>query len=206
MRRIGPAVIVVALLAAACGSAGTADGVASLADEPPSAPETPPTTLDQEAAILAFTQCLREQGLDVADPEVDADGNLRPLLRPARPQDIDREEAAAAREACAEYLDAIALGFERVDRGIIEDLLVEYAACMRDNGVDMPDPGFDDGPGPGQGPGGGPFGEIDRDDPAFQEADGVCRSVFTDTGLGDGPRGGGFGPPPGAGDNGDGGS
>ena len=59
--------------------------------------------------------------------------------------------------ACGELLEGATLGFrEGFDRTELEDTLVEYAACMRENGYDMPDPDFSgSGAGPGAGPGGG---------------------------------------------------
>ncbi|GAG42818.1 unnamed protein product, partial [marine sediment metagenome] len=44
--------------------------------------------VSDEEAILAFAACLRDEGIDVDDPTVDADGNLRP----PRPRDIAQED------------------------------------------------------------------------------------------------------------------
>ncbi|MBP2323830.1 uncharacterized protein YceK [Kibdelosporangium banguiense] len=52
-----------------------------------------------------------------------------------------------------------------------EEQMQKFAQCMRDNGVDMPDPE----PGGGMGGGGG---NIDRDSPAFQKAMDACRSML----------------------------
>ena len=69
--------LVLALVAAACGGDGSSEGVASLegvtADDPVSATEESPTGVDVEEAMLAFAQCMRDQGLDIEDPTVDAD-------------------------------------------------------------------------------------------------------------------------------------
>lgn len=193
MRRVLLLPVVLALVATACGgSAGADDGVASLdasavidAGATTAAPEP-----SQEEALLAFTACLRDQGIDVPDPTMDAAGNLR-LARPdTAPGDpgFDRETFRAAREACAEHLQDVTLGFRGEDRTEIEDQLLEFAACVRDNGYDMPDPDFSAEP--GQGGGGGPFGQIDREDPVFQAAQAACADVLP--GIG---RGGGLRPP-----------
>ncbi len=51
--------------------------------------------------------------------------------------------------------------------------MLEYARCMRDEGVDMPDPDFSQGGGfIGMG------GDVDPDDPDFRAADEVCRSIL----------------------------
>jgi hypothetical protein len=192
---------VVALVATACGgSAGADDGVASL-DESAALDAAPATTVaavSHEDALLAFTACLREQGIAVPDPTMDSDGNLQ-LARPGGAQedpDFDRDVFRAAREACVEHLEGVALGFRGEDRTDIEDQLLEFAACVRDNGYDMPDPDFSATP--GQGGGGGPFGGIDRSDPVFQAAAEACADSLPGVGRGGGP------PPPGGGQGSDG--
>ena len=46
---------------------------------------------------------------------------------------------------------------------------------MRDNGFDMPDPDFSRFALPGEdGPGAGPFGDLDPEDPAFEQAFQSC--------------------------------
>lgn len=171
-----------ALLAAACGGGGdTTEGVASLSetDQAPSSTVTS-TTIDPEEALMAFTACMREQGIELEDPTVDAEGNLQ-LPRP--PTDLtprEREEAREAFQECADLLEGVALGLLGVTETELEDALVRYAACMREQGYDLPDPDFSQGlarPG-------GIFGrDIDPNDPAFQAADAVCRDVFTEAGI-----------------------
>lgn len=167
-----------ALLIAACSSATGAD-VASLSDTDvaPTADETPdPGETDDEAALLAFAACMREQGVeDFEDPDVDSTGGVSFGLR-GQGGDVDRETMRTAMDACRDHLDGLAIGPGSVDRSEIEDELVEFAACMRDNGYDMPDPDFSGAPG-----GGGPFAELDPDDPAFQDALEACEDSFGGT-------------------------
>ncbi len=189
------------LLAAACSGSDSDSVVASLETtpktvqdgQPPSdeAPAEEPAS--DEEAILAFAACLRDEGLDVEDPTVDADGNLRPP-RPRDIEEVDREMMRTAMEACSEYLENVAFGLDGEDQTERQDQLLEYAACMRDNGFDMADPDFSTMGNPGQG-GGGPFGALDRDDPAFQKAQDACADIFGADGRipGAGPGGGGRG-------------
>jgi len=189
------------LLAAACSGSDSDSGVASLETTPesvqneqqPSDEAAAEEPASDEEAILAFAACLRDEGLDVEDPTVDADGNLRP----PRPRDIgelDREMMRTAMEACSEYLENVAFGLDGEDQTERQDQLLEYASCMRDNGYDMPDPDFSTMGNPGQS-GGGPFGALDRDDPAFQTAQEACADIFGADGRvpGAGPGGGGGG-------------
>jgi len=177
-----PLLLAFGLLAAACSS-GTADsGVASL-ESGSAETQSSDTTVaagSEEDAVLAFTACLRDEGLDVEDPTVDADGNLRPP-RPRDVANLDREQARTAFDACSDYLQDVTFGFDGADQTERQDQLLEYAVCMRDNGYDMPDPDLTRSGTPGQG-GGGPFGELDLNDPAFQSAQTACSDIFGGTG------------------------
>ncbi|MGB5431841.1 MAG: hypothetical protein WBO21_02425 [Acidimicrobiia bacterium] len=191
MRRsiIIAALLAFGLIAASCGGSESDSGVASLEtpsqatdnQEQAQSDEAVAEPISDEAAILAFAACLREEGVDVEDPTVDSDGNLRP----PRPRDIgqeDREMVRAAMDSCSKHLESVAFGLDAADRSEREDQLFEYAACMRDHGYDMPDPDFSTFGEPGQGGsgagGGGPFGAIDQDDPTFQTAQEACADIF----------------------------
>lgn len=178
-RIILPLLLVLGLLAAACSSADSDSGVASLESDSQSSSQegNVEDSASEEEAVMAFTVCLRDEGLDVEDPTVDDQGNLRPP-RPRDLESTDREVAGAAFEACSSYLENVTFGFEDEDRTEREDELLAFAACARDNGYDMPDPDFSTPRTPGQG-GGGPFGGLDRDDPAFQTALAACSDVFS---------------------------
>jgi hypothetical protein len=203
-----------ALIFAACGGTDEADpGVASLSNgTSTTAPADGAGTdeVDQEQAAIALTECLREQGLDIDDPTVDADGNVQ-LGRPNNISEGDgvRREFRTGFEACQDLAEGLGLGFGRADRTEIEDTLFEFAACMRDNGYDMPDPDFSNfGPGNenegesgGPGQGGGPLGDIDQDDPDFEAAQEVCGELLAGFGPGGG-RGLGGGPGAGGGEGG----
>ena len=198
MNRIVIAIAAFALLAAACGGSDS-EGVASLesVDTTIAQEASIATDIDDEDALLEFSACLRENGIeDFEDPTINADGtpefNLRSLGG-----EHDRDEMQAAFEACQDHLEGIAFGPGSVDLTEMEDTLVEFSACMRDNGYDMPDPdlsNFGNGGGGEGGEGGGLFGgELDRDDPDFISAMGECQYLFENLsfGRGGGPAGGG---------------
>ena len=93
---------------------------------------------------------------------------------------------------CPETIEGASLGRrgDDFDATAFQDTLLEFAACMRDNGYDMPDPDFSNsGGGPGTG-GGGPFGEVDRSDPDFIAAEEACGDIMAGfRGPGTGQRG-----------------
>jgi anti-sigma regulatory factor (Ser/Thr protein kinase) len=175
-----------ALLLAAC-SGSSSDSVVSLDDATPEADVGTEEIVVQDAtdedAILAFAACMRDNGVeDFEDPEVAADGSVQfGFGGGGQTSDVDRETMETARQACGEFLEGVAFGRNSEDRSEIEDQLYEFAACMRDNGYDMPDPDFSAEPGQGA-QGGGPFGgAIDSDDPSFQSALEGCEDAFGGT-------------------------
>jgi hypothetical protein len=219
------AVLAVAGLLAACGSDGSGgsddsagnDDVASLSDDD-SNEQAQADDTDDEEELLDWVECMRDEGVDIPDPTRDEDGNLvieGPGIRigsggaagtssddaPADGDepDVDPEQMDAAMEACGE---PPALGPNDIsdeDRQAREEAALEFAQCMRDQGIeDFPDPDFsdmgpggepqqrssdDDDAGDGSDDGGprvvlGPFGEIDLDDPEIRAAFEACQDVL----------------------------
>jgi hypothetical protein len=130
------------LVLAACGS--DSDDVPSLRtiEDTQSADPTPDaadSVRDNEARMMAFTQCLRDQGIDVLDPVVDADGNVE---KPEFAEGVgyNKEALGAAWEACAEHLEGFTFEKERVDVSELVDQYVALATCMREKGYDVDDP------------------------------------------------------------------
>lgn len=167
------------LLAVATGCSGSSDEpqVAAIEDVADEASETNGTETtapeDPQEAILAFTDCLRDHGFDVPDPQFGGPGGRREAFEDAG---IDPEdpEFRAAQEECRPLLAAIQQRFDGEDRQASEDAALEFARCMRERGFDVPDPQFDSGP-----PVAGIFGgDAERDDPEFQEAREVCSQAF----------------------------
>jgi len=95
--------------------------------------------LDDEAKMMAFVQCMRDEGIEFLDPTVDSEGNVqRPEL--AEGVEVTREELGAAYEACAEHLEGLTLEREREDVSEQVDYFVAIATCLRDKGYDVDDP------------------------------------------------------------------
>lgn len=177
------ALLVVMILAiAACGS-GSGDEVATLDDT--SVVETEEPTSDEldddaEAAILAFSQCMRDNGVpEFPDPELDANGNFR-VFAGGGPGalGVDQDTIQAAQEECFPLIEGIIQNFVGTDFSELEDTFLEFAECMREQGIDMPDPDFSQGFGPGAGGRAGILGDIDPTDPQFVAAAEECQGIF----------------------------
>jgi hypothetical protein len=169
--------LLISLAAGACSGGAANSAVASL-DTDAEDTETQSTEAESipgEEAVLAFTACLRDEGLDVDDPAVDGEGNLvapTPHALAARTMDIAAVHSAF--DVCQGFLDNVTFGLSTEDLTGREDELLAFAVCMRENGYDMPDPDFS---GDGHS-GAGPFGDaIDTDDPDFQRAVESCDGI-----------------------------
>jgi hypothetical protein len=166
---------VVALVAVGCGSASNSD-VASLETDFGAILNSAPGEIPGEDSVLEFTACLRDEGLTVDDPAVDAEGNLvAPTPHAVAARSLDMGAVHDAFDVCKDLLENVAFGMSTEDLTEREDELLAFAICMRENGYDMPDPDFS-----GEGhTGAGPFGDaIDTDDPAFQAAAPSCEGII----------------------------
>lgn len=119
----------------ACGSNGGGnEGVASLngGDQKPSGQNEQADTGSDEDRMRAFAKCMRENGVDMEDPK--PGGGV--AMRAAGPDDADRMQKAD--EACKHLLPnggkPKPLSPEELDKAR------QTAKCMREHGIDMPDP------------------------------------------------------------------
>jgi hypothetical protein len=193
--RIAFAAMAMAGMLAACGSSADDgsdgdDGVASLGStttSPDSEEQTPETSLDPQEAMLAYTECMRDEGIDMPDPQMSEDGTGGGMVitREAGGEndqgpafDPESEEFQAAEEKCSPIMDD-AIGSIEVDpeqQAEMREQMLEYAQCMRDQGLDFPDPEFSDNGRVTMGGGPGEDGEAptDAEMEAMDAANEVC--------------------------------
>ena len=173
MKRLAIGISAFALLVAACSSGDDAGKVASLESAEDSSIADVAASIDDEQALINFSACMRDQGMDFPDPIVGADGY--PRFDFANPEDINRDALFEAGEACREHLEGVVLGLPDFDTAEFNDTFLEYAACMRENGFEEIPDRID-------------FaaimrGEelsIDPTDPDFIAADEQCRDIFAE--------------------------
>jgi hypothetical protein len=191
-----------ALAASACGG-DSAEGtqVASLGG---SSTQSETTTTgassdDPQEILLEYTECMRDEGIDLPDPDFSggARGGFRIQLGP-NGMDPDDPEFQAARKKCEPILANLRQQFDPEEQEERQEAALEFAKCMREHGIDIPDPDFSGGGAPGRRAEGGPFGDsgVDPDDPDFRAAQEECDDVFGDRGgpfLSPGRGGGGGG-------------
>ena len=104
-------VVVIGLLLVGCGS--DSNDVPSLAATP--TPIEEDEILDVETKMMEFAECLRNEGLEIIDPVVDADGNVQ-MPELVEGSNVSKEEWIAAFEVCGEIIENITFGKDEVDR------------------------------------------------------------------------------------------
>lgn len=154
------------LVMTGCGSEEGGTDVASGSGAQPTGTASSATpSLSQEEMGVKFAQCLRENGVNVPDPEPGKGPQIR--LDPS--SGVTKEDVDKAMEACREF-DPQANG-SNGSNPQAEENGRKYAECMRKNGVEkFPDPK------PGQ-RGILIDGETAKD-PDLQKAQEACQSIM----------------------------
>lgn len=169
------------LAIAACGSGARPSGVSTLQSPGTRASDAagPSASLDPEAAQLAFSRCMREHGVEVPDPVVvsgDASGPAFGAV-PIGGPDVDPTKMQAALEACQSLLGQAGGTGGAPDPAQL-DQMVKFAGCMREHGIDLPDPNSDGNLTYGNASGAPAGGNMDPSSPEFQAASEACRSFL----------------------------
>jgi hypothetical protein len=143
---------------------------------------------------LKFSKCMRDHGVDFPDPQRVGSGGIKLAVKNVNPND---PKTKAAQSACQKYMKIG--GGETLDpakRAQLQEAALKFARCMREHGVDIPDPKlsgnggltFQAGPGSGSGPkSSGNSGTglgANPDSPKFKEADKACNHFLGDRGAG----------------------
>jgi hypothetical protein len=169
------AVALVLTLTACGGESGDSNGVASLTstsgqsttEDGQSSDDAPRAASrdEQEQAGLDYARCMREHGVDFPDP---VNGRFQLRVRPGGQQKLQEAE-----EACRGILQKVAPKLSEEEEAEVREAALAFARCMREHGVDMPDPEFR--------PGGGVLQKADKGmvrDPDFEEAQKACEPIL----------------------------
>jgi hypothetical protein len=115
-------------------------------------------------AQVKFAQCMREHGIDFPDP---GEGPVTVGGRGTTP-----EEMKAAEKACAKYRDAIKPPeLSDAQKAEFKEAALAHARCMREHGIDFPDPTFSEDGGARVRIG---AGGVEPDDDDFKAAEKAC--------------------------------
>ena len=105
-------------------------------------PSKPASTQTQEAknrkAMLDLARCMRENGVDMPDPEFNG-GRVTQRMKGGNP-----DKMRAAEKACEKYRSQIkAPEMSASEKQEFKKAALANARCMREHGIDFPDPEFD---------------------------------------------------------------
>ncbi|MBX6767341.1 MAG: hypothetical protein IRY90_09355 [Actinomadura rubrobrunea] len=95
---------------------------------------SPSRSLDPDDAMLEFARCMRANGINVPDPK---DGDPKGIRLAVK--GVDRDRLQDAMEKCRPYLVAGGRIPDLKDPKV-RDQYTELAQCMRQQGIDVPDP------------------------------------------------------------------
>ena len=156
------ALAIAALAVTACGGGDPASGAAAAKNGP---------SAEMRRAMLDYARCMREHGVDMPDPTF-SDGGARVEQR-SRAGKIRPEQARSAEQACKHFREKIKPPtLTDAEKEEFKQQALAQARCMREHGVDMPDPTFnrDGGATVRMGKGSG----FRPDDPKVRAAERAC--------------------------------
>jgi hypothetical protein len=128
------AVLPIVLGVSACGGGKSDNGVATAGGGEAVAAASPGESIDARDAQLKYAQCMREHGIDVADPEPG-----KPVRITGNGDKANYDKLQAAQKACRPILEQGGVAPEANDPER-QDANLKYAQCMREHGVNVPDP------------------------------------------------------------------
>ena len=133
-----------------------------------------------EQAALKHARCMREHGVNVPDPKPGAGGVV--VVSPGE-EGGDPKAMERAGAACDKYLRDIPppqLSDDQKEE--MRDGALAHARCMREQGIDFPDPKFSDDGGISV-----DARKLDPDSPKMKAAEEACREHLPELGQGAGP-------------------
>ncbi len=168
-RVLAALVLAVAAVGLVVGCGGGSDASSARTDGGGAAAGAPSSqgSSDSAQGQAQFARCMRDRGVDIPDP---AEGGARPQGRPPA-GGIDSDAARQAMQACRQYLQGAGGRPTAPDAPGFQGAGSEFAQCMRDEGVDLPEPTAGQTPAPGS-------GGLDSADPSVQAALRRCGSLI----------------------------
>ena len=130
-----------------------------------------PKQSENREAMLDFARCMRENGVDMPDPQFQG-GRVTQRMKGGSP-----DQMRAAEKACEKYRSQIkAPEMSASEKEEFKKAALANARCMREHGIDFPDPVFD--------PNGGARVKIDKrlnpEGAKFQAAQKACEKTMPD--------------------------
>jgi hypothetical protein len=155
--RLIPIILVGFLIAIACTTSNeTSDGVAMVKDSNNTIKLSNGSVdnhikLSDEEITTRFTSCMRDQGFKTADPELNPDGTvdiiaLKTNISEDQKYDPKGTKTKEALDECVPLLEDATFSKKQDTEDLIEleDNLIGFAMCLRESGINVSDPLFND--------------------------------------------------------------
>jgi hypothetical protein len=127
---------------------------------------------NDKKALLQYSQCMRDHGVNMPDPTFSG-GGAKVTMR--EDKGADPQKMQDAQKACQKYQDQVKPpSMSEAQQKEMKQAALKNAQCMRDHGIDFPDPQFGEG-GRMQQRIGGPGSNVDPNSAKFQAAMKACQ-------------------------------
>jgi hypothetical protein len=144
--------------------------LAACGEDAPSAAGSPESKDKAREAALKFASCMRKEGIDFPDPGADG----RQDIRVGGDSGISPEDFERAGKACDKYRKDIRPQLTEEEQQEFKDNALAHSRCMREHGIDFPDPTFDAEGGASVRMRAGSGGKDPEHDPKFKAAEEAC--------------------------------
>ena len=161
------AALVLALAAVGCGGEDSSGGVPRLGGGTTTSGKGQQASRDFEDAALDYAECMRENGVDMPDPQ---GGRFEITPESGGPAEMNAPKFRKADGECRKHLaNAKPPQISEEDKEAFQEASLEHARCMREHGIEMPDPTAQEGGGMAV-----PLDGLDLNDPEFKKAQKAC--------------------------------
>lgn len=107
------------------------------------------TSLTDEDKVTLFSSCMRQKGFAFGDPELNADSTInwerfKESINLLSNNTTKSYNLKGALDGCYHHLDKVIItkALNKEDEVVQQDMLLEYADCLRQNGIELDDPVF----------------------------------------------------------------
>jgi hypothetical protein len=146
-------------------------GLAACGEDTPSAAGSADAKAEMREAELKFASCMRDNGVNMPDPS--AEGGKQ-VFKVGGDSGISPEKFETATKACEKYRKDIRPQLTEEEQQEFKEQALAHARCMREHGIDFPDPTFDAEGGARVRLGSDSGDKLNPESPKFKAAEEAC--------------------------------
>jgi hypothetical protein len=149
-------------------------GLAACGEDTPSATGNAASKDEMRQAQVKFAECMRENGVDMPDPRTEGGKTVFKVGGDG----ISPEKFETANKACEKYRKDLRPQLTEEEQAKFKEDALANARCMREHGIDFPDPTFSaEGEAKVRIRGDG-RGKLNPEDPKFEAAQEACGGLM----------------------------